>query len=176
VENFVRKTFPVTAYRCTGTVRTSASLEELAAACFKLMERRKWDLELTKDSLTLEVLEDDQAVLEYEARGASLGGVVAGRGYVDLRGKKVSGNKAEVYWGSTIFDKDFGDGLVRGWNYPQGCTWERVGNNEYVLKTICHRDVRGWLPYAAAEQAMPGSITYSWTALAKFVEKRFPLE
>merc|ERR1711991_654561 len=165
VERFERKNFPTSVWRCTGRVCTSATPAQLAEVCFAINERRRWDSELTKETRTLDVLEQNRSVFEYEARGASMGGVVSGRGYVDLRGQRHSKGHAEVFWGSVEWPQDMQDGLVRGWNHPQGVYWDEVDNGEYELRFIAHRDVKGCLPYAAAEQAMPGSMTFWWKAL-----------
>ncbi len=173
VSNLNRKTFPVTAYRCTGVLRTSATPRQLAAAAFELEHRRKWDTELTRETRVMEQLSDD-AALEYEARGSSMGGAVSGRGYVDLRGRSVENGEARVFWGSVKWDPEMDDGLVRAWNYSSGLIFRRVDEGRWQMLLIMHRDVRGWLPYAAAEQAMAGCIPFQWRALAGYLETTFP--
>jgi hypothetical protein len=174
IDNLSRKNFPVTAYRCVGELRTAATLKDLAAMAFELDHRRKWDAELTRETRTIEALADD-AVLEYEARGSSMGGVVSGRGYVDLRGRQlVDKSEARVYWGSVKWDAEMEDGLVRAWNYNSGLLFRKLEEGRYQMILILHRDVRGWLPYAAAEQAMGGSIAYQWRVFAKYAQSKFP--
>ena len=75
-------------------------------------------------------------------------------------------------WDDTKID----NGLVRGWNYPQGIKIEEVAKREFKVTITIHRDVKGWLPYAAAETAMPGSITYEYSALKAYVEKNYPYD
>ena len=181
LENFARpdkNMYPVSAWRCGGRLSTTASLAELADICFSFQHRRRWDSELSKECRIMSPLDSDPNAtqLEYEARGPSMGGVVSGRGYVDLRGKSVEAEQAIVYWGSVEWQQEFEDGLVRGWNFPGGISWERVAPNEFVLKLTVHRDVKGWLPYAANEQAMPGSIFFWWKALADYVRKLHPID
>jgi hypothetical protein len=213
IDNLVRNAFPVSAYRCTGQIKTSATAEQLASIGFDLDLRRKWDLELTREVIFFVVftlfcflkktnhhsgrhvqwsrfrmmrvlfvqsffacflLFPSFKVFEYEARGSSMGGVVSGRGYVDLRGRSVKAGEARVFWGSYKWDVEMEDGLVRAWNYTSGMCFRPLGDNVFELMIILHRDVRGWLPYAAAEKAMSGSIAYWWRLLADFIQKQYP--
>lgn len=174
VENFVQKAYPVTAYRCTGIIRTSASLKQVVQIIFSPEERRKWDLELSKHSTLLEVAPN--IALEWSVFASTMGGLVSGRDYVDVRSYQVEANKwARVWWGSVLWDPVLDGSAVRGWNYPQGFSFEQLSSEgEYRVRLTLHRDVKGWLPYAAAEQAMPSAIVYMWKALQMYLEKQYP--
>lgn len=169
--------FPVSAYRCVGVLRCSASPEQLAQIAFDMEHRRKWDLELTRETRTMDKLSED-TVFEYEARGSSMGGVVSGRGFVDIRGRAVKSGEARVYWGSYKWDVEMDDGLVRAWNYTSGVSFKPVESqkNTFKMTIIRHVDVKGWLPYAAAEKAMSGSIGYWYRLLADYIQKQHPIE
>lgn len=130
-------------------------------------------MELTRETRTLEQLSND-AVFEYEARGSSMGGVVSGRGFTDLRGRSVKGGEARVFWGSYKWDVEMDDGLVRAWNYTSGIVFKPIDGKRFEMTVIRHVDVKGWLPYAAAEKAMSGSIGYWWRLLGDYIQKAFP--
>ena len=84
VENFSQKAYPVTAYRCSGTVKSNITLQQFCHLCFDLQERRKWDGELTEKCKTIEQL-DKNATLDLIVYNSVLGGLVTGRTYVDVR-------------------------------------------------------------------------------------------
>ncbi len=112
------------------------------------MERRRWDPELQPGSRVLHEV-SKTVNLVFSAHGSVLGGVVSGRDYVDVCATdiKVSAtdekkNLARAFWGSVKWDDVVDPNCVRGWNYPQGITFELLEPGVYEMRLSVHRDVK----------------------------------
>lgn len=198
IEWLAHKTAPVTIYRCTGRIRVSRvsailifflcgsssssskalTGPQLARMFIDLKERRKWDPETQPTSMILGEI-SKTCELQYVAHGTVMGGLVSARDYVDV---KMTDEKKEwrtlyrAIWGSVTWDPVIDKNCVRGWNYAQGVTFEPIEREEgmFQMQLSVHRDVKGWLPYTAADNAMPSALAWEWKGFRDHVQKAYP--
>lgn len=115
--------------------------------------------------------------LEHVVHASGLGGLVSSRDYVDLYAtdeqKETQRTHYRAFWASVKWDEVLDSSCVRGWNYPQGASFCQLEPGVWQLTLHCHRDVKGWLPYAAAENATPGSLLAEWKQFRDFVQRKY---